>query len=165
MFYPITPPVQTSSFYSRPLISVIQSGETINEAYILSKAKEYQNNDLIKYDLKNNTIFIYQDMNISFRNCIEDAIRRHCAIYHVSEYNITQAESFLISLKALRLILPRISFYPDGAKARFVFNKKEFVVDFDYEEPEPVYVSAYKGKVLVFKKCVLAELQETLENF
>jgi hypothetical protein len=100
-----------------------------------------------------------------FQSCVADAIDRYKRLNKAETYDITAAKPFLSALNCLYPVLPVITFFDDSVKARFTFNHTEFVVDYDFEESEPVYVSAYKNDLLVFKTCSLEKLKETLEQF
>jgi hypothetical protein len=100
-----------------------------------------------------------------FNICLVDAINRYKWLNKAETYDITAAKPFLSAINCLYPDLPVITFFDDSVKARFTFNQTEFVVDYDFEEPEPVYVSAYKDDLLVFKTCFLEKLKETLEQF
>jgi hypothetical protein len=104
-------------------------------------------------------------LNKEFKSHIEDAVNRYKKLANSSNYAIKPAEPFLLSLKSLDLNSPRITFYEDGAKARFSYRQKEFVADYNYEEPDSIFVSTFIGDVLVVKDGEPRALLEILERF
>jgi hypothetical protein len=168
--------VQTQALDVMRPVSLLQSGESVQEwqlqIFLFTRnSNHYDKEKIYPHSMAPNTGAKTGSRNISnaeicFFKRIDDAIERYKILNNDAKFDTALAEPFFSAFRSrCHLAMPRFTLYPDGAKARFIFNEKEFVVDFDYEEPEPVYVSAYKGEVLVFKKCMLAELQEMLENF
>ncbi len=96
---------------------------------------------------------------------VKEAVDRYKRLNKAETYDHSRAEPFLSALKRLSWDTLIITFSDVSAKARFTFKRTEFVVDYDFEETEPVYVSAYKSEVLVFKACPLEKLKDILEEF
>jgi hypothetical protein len=95
--------------------------------------------------------------------CITDAIRRHKLVNRVDDYDITPAQSFLAALRSLiPIAIPHISFYQDAVKARITFKQREFIIDYDYEEPEFVFVSTFEGDRLSIKEGKTTQLYTML---
>jgi hypothetical protein len=100
-----------------------------------------------------------------FAQHVKDAINRRKMLANLSDYDIKPAVIFLAALKLLYPELPRISFYENGAKARFFYQQREFVADYDYEEPDSVFVSTFIDDILVVKDGSPNTLLEILEHF
>jgi hypothetical protein len=50
-------------------------------------------------------------------------------------------------------------------KARIVYKGVEFVIDYNFEEPDTVFILTRKEGKLVAKDCGLNEIAKTLELF
>jgi hypothetical protein len=87
---------------------------------------------------------------------IDDAITRYKLVNHAAGYDTAPAEPFLSALKNLSCrFVPRITFYDDVAKARLLFKKREYTVDYDYEEPATMFVSTFHdNNDLIIRKII-----------
>ena len=95
-----------------------------------------------------------------------DALRRYKTVNDNADIDIAKAEPFLQALRALGpLSEPRITFYEDSMKVRLKIKGEEYVIDYNFEEPESVFIlSRQKGK-LIAKDCSLPNIAKTLELF
>jgi hypothetical protein len=102
-----------------------------------------------------------------FFNCISDAIRRYKLVNHVDDYDTTPAKSFLAMLKSLiSIAIPHISFYHDAVKVNLTFNEREFIIDYDYEDPEFIFISTFEDDRLKIKEGkITTQLYAMLESF
>jgi hypothetical protein len=101
-----------------------------------------------------------------FSRCIAEAIRRHKLVNHVDDYDTTPAQPFLEKLKSLmHIVVPHISFYNDAVKASVNFKQKEFIIDYDYEEPEFIFISTFEDDMLKIKDGKIDQLYTILESF
>jgi hypothetical protein len=102
-----------------------------------------------------------------FFNCISDAIRRYKLVNHVDDYDTTPAKSFLATLKSLiSIAIPHISFYHDAVKVNLTFNEREFIIDYDYEDPEFIFISTFEDDRLKIKEGkITTQLYAMLESF
>jgi hypothetical protein len=102
----------------------------------------------------------------AFSKCIADAIMRHKLVNHVDDYDTTPAQPFLEKLRSLMyLVVPHISFYNDAVKASVNFKQKEFIIDYDYEEPEFIFISTFEDDMLRIKEGKIDQLYTILESF
>lgn len=104
----------------------------------------------------------------SFNNCKDDAMSRYRQVYKTSNYNTDAVRPFLDAIKVIvynSRLIPRFSFYPDGAKAVFIFNEQEITVEYDFDEPEFVFVSKFVDDVLHIKNTALDNLSHALGEF
>ena len=110
----------------------------------------------------------FEKILISFNNCKDDAISRYKQVYKTNDYNIEDVNPFLDAIKTvvcnLRLI-PRFSFYPDGAKAVFISHEQEITAEYDFDEPESVFVSKFTDGVLHIKDTTINNLSRTFGAF
>jgi DNA-damage-inducible protein J len=94
-----------------------------------------------------------------------DALRRHKAVNHAG-FDIAKAEPFLQTLWGLgSLIEPRITLYEEAVKVRFKFSGREFVIDYNFEEPETVFILSRQDGKLFAKDCAIADIEKTLGLF
>ncbi|MFP3089360.1 type II toxin-antitoxin system RelB/DinJ family antitoxin [Treponema sp. TIM-1] len=95
-----------------------------------------------------------------------DALRRYKAVNDHADLAIAKVEPFLQALRGLGpLTEPHITFYENAVKVRLNIKGEKYVIDYNFEEPETVFIlSRQKGKLFV-KDCDLAGIAETLELF
>jgi hypothetical protein len=94
-----------------------------------------------------------------------DAFRRYKAVHNI-DFDITKAEPFLQVLWRLGSIVePRITLYEEAVKARLKFKDREFVIDYNFEEPETVFILSRQDGKLFAKDCALADIERTLGLF
>jgi hypothetical protein len=94
-----------------------------------------------------------------------DALRRYKAINNV-DFDIAKAEPFLQTLWGLGSIVePRITLYEEAVKVRFKFKGREFVIDYNFEEPKMVFILSRQDGKLFAKDCALADIEKTLGLF
>jgi hypothetical protein len=46
-----------------------------------------------------------------------------------------------------------------------IFNQREFIIDYDYEEPDSVFVSTFEGDNLIIKDGNIAGMYALMESF
>jgi addiction module RelB/DinJ family antitoxin len=94
-----------------------------------------------------------------------DALRRHKAVNNV-DFDIAKAEPFLQALWGLGSIVePHITLYEEAVKVRFKFKGREFVIDYNFEEPKMVFILSRQDGKLFAKDCALADIEKTLGLF
>jgi DNA-damage-inducible protein J len=95
-----------------------------------------------------------------------DALRRYRAVNNKSDFDIAKAEPFLQAVHALRMQnKTRITFYEDAVKVRLDHAGREYVIDYNFEEPDSVFIVSRKDGKLFVKDCPLAGISKTLELF
>jgi hypothetical protein len=153
------------SFYAS---AASQSGNSVPEVYILSRQN---NGQMTRYD--NRKIYphdVYSQIQntaiINFDYYINDAIQRYKLVNHADSYDLTLAKPFLSALRTFCYsVVPRITFYDDAVKVRLIFNQQEFIIDYDYEEPDSVFVSTFEDDNLIIKDGNIAEIYALLRSF
>jgi hypothetical protein len=50
-------------------------------------------------------------------------------------------------------------------KARITYKYVEFIIDYDFEEPESVFISAFEGDKLIIKDGPIKDIFQILESF
>jgi addiction module RelB/DinJ family antitoxin len=94
-----------------------------------------------------------------------DALRRYKAVNNI-DFDIAKAEPFLQALWGLGSIVEsRITLYGEAVKVRLKFKGREFVIDYNFEEPEMVFILSRQDGKLFAKDCVLADIERTLGLF
>ena len=95
-----------------------------------------------------------------------DALRRYKTINQKSDFDITKAEPFLKAVEALGVYKDmRITLQESAVKVRLNFKNKDFVLDYNFEEPDTVFIlSRMNGKLFV-KDSNLAGISEALGRF
>jgi hypothetical protein len=102
----------------------------------------------------------------AFSYCIEDAINRYKQVNQVESYDTTSANPLLSELRSLSYKLtPHISFYEDAVKVSAMLNQREFIIDYDYENPEYIFISFFENDRLIIKERKITELLDALESF
>jgi addiction module RelB/DinJ family antitoxin len=95
-----------------------------------------------------------------------DALRRYKIVNNNANFDISLAEPFLQVIQMLGLKAePRITFYSDAVKVRLSSGEREFAIDYNFEEPDNVFILSRKDGKLIVKDCKLAEIAKTLELF
>jgi antitoxin component of RelBE/YafQ-DinJ toxin-antitoxin module len=95
-----------------------------------------------------------------------DALRRYKVVNNNASLNITPAEPFLQAIRALgSQVSPRLTFYEDAVKVRLSCGGRDFVIDYNFEEPDSVFILSRKEDKLFVKDCSLADMAKTLEFF
>jgi hypothetical protein len=95
-----------------------------------------------------------------------DALRRYKAVNNKADFDIVKAEPFLRILRTLDLReKPRITLYEKAIKVRLAFKEQQFVIDYNFEEPDSVFILTRKEGKLFIKDCKLTEILQTVELF
>ena len=95
-----------------------------------------------------------------------EALRRYKIISNKSDFDIAKAEPFLKAVEALGANTDmRITLQENAVKVRLNFRNKDFVLDYNFEEPDAVFIlSRIEGKLFV-KDSNLTGISETLRRF
>ncbi|GHU46895.1 hypothetical protein FACS1894200_01390 [Spirochaetia bacterium] len=99
-----------------------------------------------------------------------DAICRYKAVNNNAGFDLVRAEPFLQALgttlgELCPFTEPRMTFYEDAVKVRLNVKGGEFVIDYNFEEPQMVFILSRREGKLVVKDCGLADIPKTLELF
>jgi len=97
-----------------------------------------------------------------------EAVSRYKQIYKENIFNAKATQPFLKAIKEIvrnLQLLPRLSFYPDGAKAVFISNDQEVTVEYDFDEPEKAFVSKFIDGVLNVKDATISNLSLKFGEF
>jgi hypothetical protein len=160
-----------------PPFSTTQSGENILNIYPMIIWSQFNN---ISYEISKKINTSYLDslnellsipknessQQRAFSSCVNDGIRRYKLVNSTDSYDTAPAKIFLTILESLSYrTLPRITFYEDAVKARIIYNNLELIIDYDFEEPESVFISAFEGDKLIIKDGPIKDIFKILESF
>jgi len=109
---------------------------------------------------KNNT-------EIADNTAFVDAIRRYKSVNGKNDFDIARAEPFLRSIENLGIADKdmRITLQENAVKIKLIYNSMDYVLDYNFEEPENVFILTRKDGKLIVKDCNLTNIHETLGNF
>jgi DNA-damage-inducible protein J len=95
-----------------------------------------------------------------------DALKRYKAVNNRADFDITKAESFLRAVEELGAQVPkRITLQEEAVKIRLSFEGREYVFDYNFDEPDSVFILSRKDGKLIVKDCDLSSISKTLELF
>jgi addiction module RelB/DinJ family antitoxin len=95
-----------------------------------------------------------------------DALKRYKAVHRKTDFNIAKAEPFLQAVEALGTHLrKRITLQEEAVKIRLDGNGREYVLDYNFAEPDSVFILSRKDGKLLIKDCALSGIPKTLELF
>ena len=102
---------------------------------------------------------------IHFQFCVANAIYRYKKLNNV-DVNIILAKNLLEVLRASSfLTITQVTFYSDGVKIRLRYAGMDFILDFDYDDTDFVFLTTEKDNVIIIKDCRIEDLRKTLELF
>ena len=104
----------------------------------------------------------------SFDNCINDAISRYKKVYKPDNYNTELVNPFLRAIKPIIIysrLIPKFYFYPDGARAVFIFNQQEITIEYDFEDTSSFLVSKFINNTLHIKDATIDNLGQAFGVF
>ena len=95
-----------------------------------------------------------------------DALKRYKAVTNKTDFDIDKAEPFLKAIGALGSDKNmRITLQENAVKARIKYNSKEYVLDYNFDEPDIIFILMQKDGKLFVKDCHISDIRETLELF
>lgn len=95
-----------------------------------------------------------------------DALKRYKAINGKSDYDITRTEPFLRVIETLDSAKSmRITLQENAVKVRLNYKGNDFVFDYNFDEPDSVFILSRRDGKLIVKDCNLTGIPETLERF
>ena len=95
-----------------------------------------------------------------------DALKRYKTVNNKTDYDIAKAEPFLQAVEALGTqVIQRITFQEEAVKIRLNYKRQEYIIDYNFEEPDNVFILSKKDGKLIVKDCALTKIHATLELF
>ena len=120
------------------------------------------------YNISTTVVDKTQQEDDEFNTYLNDALKRYKEINNGAVFDVTRADSFLQTLKIVcntMRLQPYIMFNKFATKVQLVFNNKDFVLDYDHEDPDSVFVLSQKDETLIVKESTLDKLEKTLRSF
>ena len=97
---------------------------------------------------------------------IIDALKRYKPVNNKSDFDITKIEPFFKTLKNVDYDnTMRMTLQENAVKARLNYKGKDYVLDYNFEEPDSVFILTRKDGKLFVKDCKLSKILETLKDF
>jgi len=95
-----------------------------------------------------------------------DALKRYKSVNNKSDFDIAKIEPFLRALEIVHSKESmRMTLQEKTVKVRLNFKGKDYVLDYNFEEPDNVFILARKDGKLFVKDCKLSNILEALERF
>jgi len=95
-----------------------------------------------------------------------DALKRYKNINGETQFDLTKTEPFINALESLGLARNmRLTLQEKAIKARLNYRNIDFVIDYNFDEPDSVFIISGKNGKLIIKDCNLVEITATLERF
>jgi DNA-damage-inducible protein J len=96
-----------------------------------------------------------------------DAMRRYKSVNGKSDFDIAKTEPFFRAIENLGTLNEnmRITFQEKAVKVRLNYDGKDYVLDYNFDEPDNVFILTRKDGKLFVKDCNLAGIPETLGSF
>ena len=105
------------------------------------------------------------DSEIPGNEAFIDALKRYKSINNKTDFDITKAEPFIRAVETLNLDSKmRITLQENAVKARLNYKSKEYVLDYNFEEPDKLFILRKKGDKLFIKDCHINEILQTLDT-
>ena len=113
-------------------------------------------------------IYNPQQEDGEFSSSLNDALKRYNEINNGAVFEVARVNSFLQVLKNVcntMQLQPYIIFNKFATKVQFTLNNKDFVLDYDHEDPNTVFILSSKDETLIVKESILDKLEEALRSF
>ena len=95
-----------------------------------------------------------------------DALKRYKSVNGRDDFDIAKTEPFFRAVRTLDSGKSmRITLQENAVKVRLNFKGEEYVLDYNFEEPDSVFILSRRGEKLFVKDCNLNGISETLERF
>ena len=95
-----------------------------------------------------------------------DALKRYKSINNKDDYDIAKPEPFFRAVETLDSVKSmRVTLQENAVKIRLKFKGEDFVLDYNFEEPDSVFILSRRDGKLFVKDCSLSGISETLECF
>ena len=95
-----------------------------------------------------------------------DALRRYRSVNNKSDFDIARIEPFFKTLENLNYDKNmRMTLQENAVKARLNFKGRDFVLDYNFDEPDSVFILSRRDGKLFVKDFDLGNIRETMEHF
>ena len=107
-----------------------------------------------------------QGTEILDNEALVDALKRYKSVNGRDDFDIAKTEPFFRAIEAFNSDKSaRITLQENAVKIRLNFKGKDFVLDYNFEEPDSVFILSRRDGKLIVKDCNLSAISETLEHF
>jgi DNA-damage-inducible protein J len=97
---------------------------------------------------------------------IIDALKRYKSVNNKPDFDIAKIEPFFITLKNVDYDnTMRMTLQENAVKVRLKYKDKDYVLDYNFEQPDNVFILTRKDGKLFVKDCKLSKILETLKDF
>jgi DNA-damage-inducible protein J len=104
--------------------------------------------------------------DISDDEALIDAIKRYKTVNNKTDYDISKAEPFLQAVEMIGTqVTKKITLQEEAVKIRVNINGQDYFLDYNFEEPDNVFILSRKNGKLIVKDSALSEISATLELF
>jgi len=104
--------------------------------------------------------------NLPYNEALIDAVKRYKTVNNKTDYDIAKAEPFLRTVDMFYKHIPKRLTLQDGSvKIRLNHQGQEYVLDYNFEEPDNVFILTRKDGKLIVKDCALNEISSAMELF
>ena len=95
-----------------------------------------------------------------------DALKRYKSVSGKDDFNIAKTEPFFRAVKTLDSDKSvRITLQENAVKVRLNFKGEDYILDYNFEEPDSVFILSRRDRKLFVRDCNLNGILETLECF
>jgi DNA-damage-inducible protein J len=95
-----------------------------------------------------------------------DALKRYKSVNGKDDFDMAKAEPFFRAIETFNSGKSmRITLQEKAIKVRLNFKGEDFVLDYNFEEPDSVFILSRRNGKLFVKDCSLSAIYETLERF
>jgi DNA-damage-inducible protein J len=95
-----------------------------------------------------------------------DALKRYKSVSGKDDFDIAKTEPFLRVAESLDSEKSmRITLQENAVKVRLNFKGEDYVLDYNFQEPDSVFILSRRNGKLFVKDCNLSEISKTLERF
>ena len=99
-------------------------------------------------------------------DALVDALKRYKSVNGKDDFDIARTEPFFQAIETFYSDKNmRITLQENAVKVRLNYKGEDFVLDYNLEEPDNVFILSRRNEKLIVKDCNLSEIPETLERF
>ena len=108
----------------------------------------------------------FDDDELIENEALIDALRRYKSVNGKIDFDIAKAEPFIQAIDTLDTYKNmRITLQKKAVKIKLQYKNKDYVLDYNYEESDNVFILHRKSGKLIIKDCNLSSIKKTMEKF